>query len=150
MSEPEETEANEPEPESRPKADERALAQRRKWLRLGVFGAIVGVAAALILPTIPRGQNLRLHLGSGSSRVIRVDARVGRDGGTPGWERETTWRFDRGAPPSVNWTFELPNGAADVEVELATPTRTVSKRVHVDLNAAETTLELQDTTRALD
>lgn len=143
----EETETNEPEPESRPEADERVLAQRRKWLRLGVFGAIVGVAAALILPTIPREQRLRLHLGSGSSRVVRIDARVGRDGG---WERVSTWRFERGAPPSVNWTFDLPNGTADVEVDLMTATSTSSQRGRVELNAQETSVELAEAMRALD
>lgn len=121
---------------------------RRRWLRLGVFGAIVGVAAALVLPAVPRDQNVRLHLGTGSSKVVRATARISRDLPS-GWDRETTWRFDHGAPPSIVWRFELPNGNADVEVELASNGATSSQRSKIELKGEETSVELSDAMRGL-
>jgi len=121
---------------------------RRRWLRLGVFGAFLGVAAALVLPNVPRDQNVRLHLGSGSTKVVRATARITRDA-TSGWDRETTWRFDNGAPPSIVWRFELPNGNAEVEVELASSASIASQRTKVELKGEETTVELAEAMRGL-
>lgn len=123
--------------------------ERRRWLRLGVFGAILGVAAALVLPAVPRAQHLRLHLGSGSSRVVRATARIAKDVAS-GWDRETTWRFEHGAPPSLAWDLELPNGAADVEVELASAASIASHRTKVDLHGNETSVELGEAMRGLE
>jgi hypothetical protein len=122
---------------------------RRRWLRWGVFGAFLGVATALVLPTVPRAQHLRLHLGSGSTKVVRATARIARDVAL-GWDRETTWRFDRGAPPSVAWDFELPNGTADVEVELASAASISSHRAKVDLAGKETSVELSEALRGME
>jgi hypothetical protein len=121
---------------------------RRRWLRLGVFGAFSGIAAALVLPTVPREQHVRLHLGPGSTRVVAATARIARDVAS-GWDRETTWRFDRGAPPSVTWNFELPNGTADVEVELASAVSVTHQRAKLDLHGDEMTLELEASVRGL-
>jgi hypothetical protein len=121
---------------------------RRRWLRLGVFGAFVGIAAALVLPTVPRDQNLRLHLGPGSSKVVRATARVTRDMAS-GWDRETTWRFDQGAPPSIVWRFELPNGKAEVEVELASAAAVSAQRATIELKSEETSVELGEAMRGL-
>lgn len=140
--ETEETHAGEPAP-----AAETGVA-RRRWLRLGVFGAFIGIAAALVLPTVPREQRVRLHLGPGSTRVVGATARIARDVAS-GWDRETTWRFDHGAPPSVAWSFELPNGTADVEVELASAASITHQRAKIDLHGDEMTVELTDSVRGL-
>jgi hypothetical protein len=130
--------------------DEQDLGRsRRRWLRFAVFGAFMGVAAALVLPTVPRDQSVRLHLGAGSTRVTRATARITRDV-TGGWDRETTWSFDHGAPPSITWKFELPNGNADVEVELASAVAISSHRAKVDLAGHEATVELTDAMRGLE
>lgn len=124
---------------------------RRRWLRLGVFGAFLGVAAALVVPTVPRDQNVRLHLGAGSTKVVRATARITRDAAS-GWDRETTWRFDpptHSAPPSIVWRFELPNGNAEVEVELASNASIASQRAKVELKGEETTVELTEAMRGL-
>lgn len=122
--------------------------RRRRWLRLAVFGGFLGFAAVLVLPNVPRAQQVRLHLGAGSTKVTRATARVGRD--PAGWDRETTWRFDHGAPPSVSWAFELPNGQAEIEVELASAVAITSTRTKVDLHGDETTVELSATLRGLE
>lgn len=122
--------------------------RRRRWLRFAVFGAFAGVAAALVVPTVPRAQRLRLHLGAGSSKVVRATARITRDLAA-GWDRETTWSFSNGAPPSVAWSFDLPNGAAEVEVELASAASIASHKAKVDLHGHETSVELSDAMRGL-
>jgi hypothetical protein len=113
-----------------------------------VFGGFLGVAAALIVPTVPREQNLRLHLGAGSSRVVRATARITRDP-SGGWDRETTLRFDNGAPPSIVWRFELPHGKAEVEVELASNAAVSSQRTKIELKGEETSVELSEAMRGL-
>lgn len=115
--------------------------RRRLWLRIGTFLAFIGVAGAFVLPRVPRAQHVRVHLGTGSSRVVRLTARVSRDGAL---DRETTFRFDRGAPPSLEWEFELPNGGADVELELASATGLGEQRTHVELDGKELTVEARD------
>ncbi|MGZ5968760.1 MAG: hypothetical protein ACXWP4_13905, partial [Polyangiales bacterium] len=70
---------------------------RRALLRLAVFGVVAIGAAVFVLPALPRAQHLRLHLGSGSSQLVKASARIGREGA---WDRVTSWRFDHGAPPS--------------------------------------------------
>lgn len=124
-------------------------ASRRRWLRFAVFGAFLGVAGAIVLPTVPRDQQLRLHLGPGSTRVTRATARITRDL-AGGWDRETTWRFDHGAPPSITWKFELPNGGADVEVELASALAVTSRRARVELSGEEQSVELSEALRGLE
>jgi hypothetical protein len=138
------SETNESTEEKSPSVGE----SRRRWLRLGVFGAILGVAAALVLPAVPRDQSVRLHLGPGSSKVVRATARVTRDMAS-GWDRETTWRFDNGAPPSIVWRFELPNGKADVEVELASSGAVSSQHAKVEFKGEETSVELAEAMRGL-
>ncbi len=124
-------------------------ASRRRWLRFAVFGGFLGIAAAIVVPTVPRDQQLRLHLGPGSSRVTRATARITRDA-AGGWDRETTWQFAHGAPPSLTWKFELPNGSADVEVELASAVAVTSRRARVDLHGEEQSVELSEALRGLE
>jgi hypothetical protein len=115
-------------------------------LRFAVFGVVAIGAAVFVLPALPRAQHLRLHLGSGSSQLVRASARIGHDGA---WDRVTSWRFEHGAPPSISWDFELPNGAQEIEVELSSASDSVTKKVHVELAGGETTVELQDAMRGL-
>ncbi|GAC1355856.1 MAG: hypothetical protein NVSMB47_09290 [Polyangiales bacterium] len=121
-------------------------ARSKLQIRLVVFSILGLLAAVLILPKVPREQRMRLHFGVGSSHVVRATARVGRDGA---WDRESTWRFERGAPASVEWTFALPNGEADVEVELSSATSSAQSHQRVDLRGGETSLELAEPTRGL-
>jgi len=120
---------------------------RRKLIRPIVFAVVAGIAAIFLLPKVPRTQQVRLHLGVGASRVVSATARVGRDGA---WDRETTWHFDRGAPASVDWAFDLPNGPANVEVELETARSTDQRTVQLELHGGETKVELSDVTRGLE
>jgi hypothetical protein len=122
-----------------------AEARRRRWLRIGVFVAFLGVAGIFVLPRVPHDQRVRVHLGPGSSRVVRVTARVSRDGVL---DRETTFRFDHGAPPAFEWEFELPNGKADVELELATASGLAEQKSSVELRGEETTVEAADAMHA--
>jgi hypothetical protein len=115
--------------------------RRRLWLRIGTFVAFIGVAGAFVLPRVPRSQHVRVHLGTGSSRLVRVTARISREGAL---DRESTFRFDHGAPPSLEWEFELPNGGADVEVELASATGLGEQRTHVELDGKELTVEARE------
>jgi hypothetical protein len=125
-------------------------------LRFGLVGAAIGIAAAIVVPNIPRSQQVRLHLGPGSSRVVHVAARIAagkaeanRPEGT--WDRQASFRFEHGAPPSVMWNFELPNGEADLEVELASSMAvSLSKRFHVELTGKETNVELGEAMRGLE
>lgn len=127
------------------------VPERSRWARFGVIGAIIGIGAALVVPNVPRSQEVRLHLGPGSSRVVRMSARVGSGHAEGGWDRQTTWRFDRGAPPSVSWSFQLPHGEADVEVELSSAlAATASKRIHLELSGKETVVELAEAMRGLE
>jgi len=119
---------------------------RARLIRIAVFAVVAAVGAWFILPKAPHEQNLRLHLGSGSSRVVRATARVGRGGA---WDRETTWTFEHGAPPAIAWKFELPNGKADVEVELASSASIVGTKTNVQLGGGETNVELSETMRGL-
>jgi hypothetical protein len=64
--------------------------------------------------------------------------RVSRDGKL---DRESELRFDRVAPPVVPIDFELPNGDADVEIELSSADAVGSVKAHVDLEGKETTIE---------
>lgn len=128
--------------------DRESGTARRRWLRLGVFGAFIGIAAALVLPTVPREQHVRLHLGAGSTRIVAATARVARNV-AEGWDRETTWRFEHGAPPSITWSFDLPNGTADVEVELASAATITHQRAKVDLHGDEMTVELAEAVQGL-
>lgn len=121
-------------------------AARSRWIRLAVFAAVFAVAAIFVLPAVPRAQHVRVHLGSGSTRVTSATARIGH-GGT--WDRETSWRFDTGAPPSFEWDFELPNGTADVEIDLSTKDGAVSRKLQLDLRGGDATLELGEAMRGL-
>jgi hypothetical protein len=141
-------------------AADKAARARRRWTRFVVMGGVFAIGAVMIYPTVPREQDLRLHFGSGSSRVVRATARVarvvapederasGREGNA--WERETTWSFANGAPPSITWSFELPNGAADVEVEVTTQLGGASRTTRIELKGGETKVELAELMRALD
>lgn len=111
-----------------------------------MFAVVAGIAALALFPKIPRNQQVRLHLGVGSTRIVAATARVGRDGV---WDRETTWRFEHGAPSSVDWSFELSNGPASVEVEISSPTSTEQRTVQLDLRGGESSVELAETTRGL-
>jgi hypothetical protein len=129
--------------------DDAPSRARRRWLRVGVFGAFVGVAAALVVPKVPRAQEVRLHLGPGSTRVVQATARITHEPGSS-WDRETRWRFTNGAPPSVQWAFELPNGDSEIEVELASSTSNVTRRVRLHLGGGETNVELAEAMRGLE
>jgi hypothetical protein len=120
------------------KRDDRTNAIRRRWMRVGVFLTFAAVCAYFVLPRVPRSQHVRIHLGVGSSRIVRVVARVSRDGKL---DRETTLSYARGAPPTIEWEFELPNGEADVEVEVSSATGIETQQAHVDLETAEVTVE---------
>ena len=111
------------------------------------MGAVFAIGAWFVLPKAPHEQRVRLHLGSGSTRVVRATARIGHPGA---WDRETTWRFDHGAPPAIAWSFELPNGSAEIEVELATTASIVDRKAKVDLSGKETSVELSDAMRGLE
>jgi len=161
VTEPEEQEPDEPVgDETAPEA----VPQRSRWRRFGVIGAIIGIAAAVVVPNVPRAQQVRLHLGPGSSRVTHLAARVAAGNSHThvppsadpwksegAWDRQATWRFDHGAPPSVTWSFELQNGEADIEIELASSmATTLSKRFHVELTGKETNVELGEAMRGLE
>jgi hypothetical protein len=120
---------------------------RRKLVRPAVFAVVALVAGIVLFPKIPRTQQVRLHLGVGSSHVVAATARIGRDGA---WDRETTWRFDHGAPASVEWSFDLPNGPAEVEVELQSATSSEQRATQIDLRGGESNVELADLTRGLE
>jgi hypothetical protein len=134
-------------PAASPPGPDKAARARHRLLRVAVFAAVFAIGAYFVLPKAPHGQNVRIHLGSGSSRIVRATARIGRGGN---WDRETTWRFDQGAPPAIPWRFELPNGEADIEVELASSAQVVARAVHVKLSGDETSVELGDTIRGLE
>jgi hypothetical protein len=138
------TEASLPAPD--PQTEPAQTSRRRMLLRAAVFGVVAIGAAVFILPAVPRAQHVRLHLGSGSSQLTKASARVGRAGA---WDRVTSWRFDHGAPPSISWEFELPNGAREIEVELTTASDSVTRKVSVDLEGGETNVELQEAMRGL-
>jgi hypothetical protein len=138
------TEASLPAPD--PHTEPGQTKSRRLLLRALVFGVVAIFAAVFVLPAVPRAQHVRLHLGSGSSRLTRASARVGRAGA---WDRVASWRFDHGAPPSISWELELPNGAREIEVELTSASDSVTKKLSVDLEGGETTVELQEAMRGL-
>jgi hypothetical protein len=121
---------------------------RRRLIRLAVFGVVAAIAGLVVWPKVPRAQEVRLHFGIGASRVVSATARVGHAGA---WDREKTWRFDAstGAPSSLVWSFELPNGEADVEVEVSSAVAIAQQTVHVDLEGGETNVELEPTLRSL-
>ena len=107
-------------------------------MQLVVFAIVLAAVAIFLLPKVPHAQRVRLHLGVGSSSIVAVTARVGALGAAGVWDREATWRFPEGAPPSIEWTFELPDGAAAIEVELtkASGGATLAPQVNVvDLHA---------------
>jgi len=139
-----------------PAASPVAASTRRKLVRPAVFAVVLLVAALVLWPKVPRAQQLRMHLGVGSSHVVAATARIGRDGT---WDRQATWRFDHGAPsssgvggapPVIDWAFDLPNGPADVEVELQSTTSSDLRAVHVDLRGGESDVELTEMTRGLE
>ncbi|GAC1353063.1 MAG: hypothetical protein NVS3B20_11140 [Polyangiales bacterium] len=139
-------------------------------IRLAVFAIVAAAGAIFVLPKAPHMQHVRFHLGSGSSRIVLATARIGRPtSGSAGkphgleplsahppldsdrWERETIWHFDHGAPPSIEWSFELPNGEADLEVELASAAHVVGRNVKIDLaSGGETKVELVDVMGSLE
>lgn len=148
MSLPEDEATDEPE---RDEPVAHKVGERSRWLRFGVIGAIVGIAAAIVVPNIPRSQQVRLHFGPGSSKVVQIAARVASPKFDGTWDREATFRYEKGAPPSVLWSFELQNGEADIEVELASAMAvTLSKRFHVELAGKETNVELGEAMRGLE
>lgn len=138
------TEASLPAPD--PQTEPAQTKSRRLLLRAAVFGVVAIGAAVFVLPAVPRAQHVRLHLGSGSSQLTRASARVGKPGA---WDRVTSWRFEHGAPPAISWDFELPNGPQEIEVELVTAGDSVTKKLSVDLEGGETTVELQEAMRGL-
>jgi hypothetical protein len=119
---------------------------RARLIRVAVFALVAAIAGIFVWPKVPRAQEMRLHLGIGASRVVQATARVGHAGI---WDREKTWRFDHGAPSSLVWSFELPNGEADVEVELSSAQAIAQRTAHVDLRGGETSIELEPTLRSL-
>jgi hypothetical protein len=147
-------ESAEPAPEQTPETPETPEApletpadrRRRRWMRIGLFLAFLATMGLFVMPRVPRSQHVRVHLGPGSSRVVRLTARVSRGGAL---DRETAFRFERGAPPALGWDFELPNGGADVEVELVSAAGIAERTVHVDLAGEETTVEIADAVRTL-
>ncbi len=136
-------------PESDPDASA-ADVRRRRFKRLAVFGGVVLIFAAVVLPKVPREQRMRIHFGVGSSRIVRATARVATvPHSASDWDHETTWPFRNGAPPAITWPFELPNGAADVQVEVETKTEIATQDVKVDLAGVEVTVELADAMKRL-
>lgn len=119
---------------------------RRRLIRVAVFAVVGAIAGIFVWPNVPREQEVRLHFGIGSSRVVQATARVGHSGA---WDREKTWRFDHGAPSSLVWDFDLPNGEADLEVEVSSAQAIAQQKVHVDLQGGETSVELEPTLRSL-
>ena len=106
------------------------------------------------LPAARPAQRLLICSISGGgffTATCHVLARGGRGACVvaSGWDRETTWRFDNGAPPSVVWKFELPNGNAEIEVELASAAMISSQRTKIELKGEETSVELADAMRGL-
>lgn len=130
-------------------------AARRRGIGFVVIALIAAVAAILILPKIPRAQTLRLHLGAGSSRIAHATFRLSRAGDDTGgregaWERVVTYRWERGAPPSVAWTFDLPNGPAALEVELETAADRTVGTIPIELEGQEMRVELEGVMRGLE
>ena len=119
---------------------------RRRLIRVAVFAVVGAIAGIVVWPNVPRAQEVRLHFGIGASRVVQATARVGHSGA---WDREKTWRFDHGAPSSLVWSFDLPNGEADVEVEVSSAQAIAQQSVHLDLRGGETNVELEPTLRSL-
>ena len=120
--------------------------RRRRWMRVGLFVTFLATMGLFVMPRVPRSQHVRVHLGPGSSRVTRITARVSRGGAV---DRETSFRFERGAPPALAWDFELPNGGAEVEVELVSVTGLAERKVAVELAGEEVTVEIAEAVRTL-
>jgi hypothetical protein len=102
-----------------------------------VLGLVVCVL--VFAPATPHDQRVRIRLGTGAPDVVAVTARLRRDGRV---EREMKWRFDRGAPPSLEWRFEVANGPADVEVQVAGRAEDSETKRAVDLEGDEIVAEL--------
>ncbi len=139
----EEASTDEPSRAARTPAEQ---ARRRRWLKLGLFVGSLAFMGLFVLPRVPRSQHVRVHLGPGSSRVVQLTARVSRGGAL---DRESSFRFARGAPPSLAWDFELPNGEAELEIELASSTGISERKVWLDLRGEEANVEVGEALRAL-
>lgn len=120
--------------------------KKKTWVQVGFLLVIVGVIASILAPKIPRSQRIRLHLGNGSSQVLKLTARVGHG---QEWDRQTEWVFTQGAPPSVVWIFEQPNESLHLEVEISTERRSTLYSTQVDLRANELTIELHQVIQKL-
>jgi hypothetical protein len=112
---------------------------RRRSMQLVVFAILAAVVAIVLLPKLPHPQRVRLHVGVGASNVTSMTARIGaadsNGGAKTEWDREATWRFPAGAPPSIVWETEHVDGPCDLEVELSSPTRTETTRAQIDLKS---------------
>lgn len=133
----------------------------RAWTRRAsraLLLAGVVLVAALVLPSLPRAQQLVFRLGDDHGQVRRIDATWRRAG-----EREpfggVTLRFSQAAPRSVRHALKVPDGdyVLAIDVEHAETSRsgrgtlpgaaTASnehyvRRVHLD--GGETTIALVD------
>ena len=118
---------------------------RRRLLRIGSFALVAAIGLFFVLPKAPHDQHLRMHLGTGSSRIVHATARVALGGAGKGWDREADFRFDAGAPPSFVWSFSLPNGKAHLEVELSTKSDVALDARDVELSGDEVAVELAPT-----
>lgn len=116
--------------------DARLATLRRRSMQLALFAIVVAVVAIVLLPKLPHAQRVRLHLGVGASNVTTVTARIGPPGVTNDWDREATWRFPSGAPPSIVWETEHADGPCDVEVELSSQARSETTRARIDLKSS--------------
>jgi hypothetical protein len=123
-----------------------APSRRRRLFGVAGFIVVAAVAMHWLLPNTPHEQRVRMHLGAGSSRLVHATARIRRVD-VAEWEREAEFPFEpgRGAPPAFDWRFSLPNGAAHVEVELATRADVTTGAADVALEGGEAVVELAPT-----
>ncbi|MFI5299170.1 MAG: hypothetical protein ACHREM_13825 [Polyangiales bacterium] len=137
MNEPAEPNELDDEPEAdEPAPDERLATLRRRSMQFALVAIVIAVVAIVLLPKVPHAQRVRLHVGIGASNVMSVTARLGPPGATSDWDREATWRFPSGAPPSIVWETERTDGPCDVEVELSSATRTETSRTQIELKSS--------------
>lgn len=130
----------------------RAVAARRRLLQVVGFAAVAVIGTYFILPAVSHAQRLRLHFGTGSSVLVRATARIGRDrrpNSRDEWERVATWSFDAGAPASIVWSFELPNGTAELEVELSSASAFSQQAMKIELEGGDRDVELAEAMRGV-
>lgn len=122
--------------------------QQPLWRRLAARAALVGgllIAAALLLPAVPREQVLVFRLNDPGS-VRRLEVAFTREGEAQA-ESGVSLRYASAAPATVRHAVSLPNGryrlAISVERELPEGRRETSLERRVTLEGGETVVALE-------